>query len=107
MKTLLVALTATLGLATAARADITGDQLARAAGRVAATPGAQMRVKDLCVCQDGSANHYHVGYLIASTLPIGNLKYHLTMACQIPNISTVDQSISSSQNCLTFAPLVD
>jgi hypothetical protein len=106
MKTLLVALTATLGLATAANADITGDQLARAAARLGLASG-QPRMKDLCVCQDGSANHYHIGYLIVSTLPVGNLKYHLTMACQVPNISTVDQSISSSQNCLTFAPLVD
>ena len=36
-----------------------------------------------------------------------NFKYHLTMTRHVPSISTVDGSISGSQNCLTYATLVD
>jgi len=46
-----------------AGAEITRDQLERAAQRLASS-ASQPRLKKLCVCQDGSsANHYHIGYV--------------------------------------------
>jgi hypothetical protein len=36
-----------------------------------------------------------------------NFKYQLTMTFHVPSISTVDGSISGSQNCLTYDTLVD
>ena len=38
---------------------------------------------------------------------LSNFKYHLTMTCHVSSISTVDGSISGSQNCLTYDTLVD
>jgi hypothetical protein len=55
----------------------------------------------------GSSNHYHIGYLSVGMLTVGNFKHHLTMTCHVPNISTVDGSISGGQNCLTYETLVD
>jgi hypothetical protein len=106
MKTLLIALTAALCLATVAGAEITVDQLERAA-QCLAFSASQPRLKKLCVCQDGSANHYHIGYVSVGMVALPNFKYHLTMTCHVPSISTVDGSISGSQNCLTYDTLVD
>jgi hypothetical protein len=39
--------------------------------------------------------------------PVDDFKHHLTMTCHVPNISTVDGSISGGQNCLTYETLVD
>jgi hypothetical protein len=104
MKKSIAVLAALLGLATVAAAEVTFSQLERAAGKIAFT-SSRPSAKQLCVCQDGGPNHYHMGYLMQSTINLVGPKVHLTMICKIPDFS-LDGTLVGTQNCLTFAPLI-
>jgi hypothetical protein len=102
-KKILGAAALVLQLAGTASAALDGERFEKEAAKA----GADLvhgRVRRLCICQDGGANHYHVGYLLKTTIGVqGGI--HVTMTCQVPTLSTIDREIVSVQNCLTYEVL--
>jgi hypothetical protein len=98
-----LALVLTLAVTGLAHAVIDGPRFDKEASKY----GADIvtgRIRKLCVCQDGGANQYHVGYLVKSAIGVSG-GVHLTMTCQIPTLSSFDRSYVSAQNCLTYEVL--
>lgn len=100
MKRILISFLMVLGSAGLAAAVVDGPRFVRDARKLGLDP-ATSKVRHLCICQDGGANHRHVGYLVLSQLNVVG-GYHVTSTCQIPTLSGADSSYVSAQNCATF-----
>lgn len=63
--------------------------------------GPYQAAKGICICQDGGANHYRVGYLIRGNFQDGNA-VEITATCQIPKFDPIDGDMLSTAPCVTY-----